>query len=91
MRGTAAAIPERQGSVTSELQRRMCFGFWRRSDVRRDRQKQPIILRVNDADNCQVALCARQAIALETTRVDIGPVAFVELKRGVALRACGHL
>jgi hypothetical protein len=87
MRSTAAAIPERQGSVTSELQRRM----WRRSDVRRDRQKQPIILRVNDADNCQVALCARQAIALETTRVDIGPVALVELKRGVALRACGHL
>jgi len=55
------------------------------TDLRRDRKKQHIVSWVNDADEHQAAPSAREAVALEATPVDMGPVAPVELKRGVAL------
>jgi hypothetical protein len=61
------------------------------SSLRRDRHKQFVICRINDADKGRSAYSTFQDIALKAALIDVGLVAPIELKRGVALWACGLL
>jgi hypothetical protein len=52
-----------------------------------DRDEQFVLYRINDADKDRSTRPTFQSVALKAARIDMGPVASIERKRGVALRA----